>query len=65
MDRAACAAEYDAPATSEQGVPTTPEKRDARLKTDKADNLVNHHNVIRCQAHLIKLVLGFIINDIR
>jgi hypothetical protein len=43
-----------------------PENGDhARLKTDKADNLVNQHNVVRCQADLIKLVLGFIVDDVR
>ena len=37
----------------------------ARLKTDKADYLVNYHNVIDRQTYLIKLVSRLIINDVR
>jgi len=36
----------------------------SRLKTDKADDLVDKHNVIRCESNLIKLVLGFVIDHI-
>ena len=41
------------------------DRNHARLKTDKADDLVNHHNVIGRETHLIKLVSRLVINDIR